>query len=109
MNDFGYITACTASEQKGWIQNYLLVFLKTFRPCFCGHPLCTANAKKEIPEENDTLDVLENIAKNGAPLRKLNVCGINTVKELLLFYEKHPQALREVSRSMQFVFIFSED
>jgi hypothetical protein len=28
---------------------------------------------------------------------------------LLLFYEKDPKALRDVSRSMQFVLIFSED
>jgi len=71
--------------------------------------LCTANAKKEIPKENDTLDVLVNIAKNGAPLRNLNSCGIKTVKQLLHAYKKDPERLRDVSRSMQFVLIFSED
>ncbi len=65
--------------------------------------------KKEFPEEEDTVDVLVNIAKNGAPLRNLNSRGIKTVKQLLLFYEKDPKALRDVSRSMQFVLIFSED
>jgi hypothetical protein len=65
--------------------------------------------KKEIPEGDDTVDVLVNIAKNGAPLRKLNDHGIKTVKELLERHEKNPNELREVSRSMQFVLIFSED
>ncbi len=65
--------------------------------------------KKEIPEEDDTVDVLVNIAKNGPRLRKLNDCGIKTVKQLSLFYEKDPKALRDVSGSMQFVLIFSED
>jgi hypothetical protein len=80
---------------------------KTFKPCFCGHSLCTANAKKEIPKENDALDVLVNIAKNGAPLRNLNSRGIKTLKQLLDAYKEDPEQLRDVSRSMQFVLIFS--
>jgi hypothetical protein len=85
------------------------MFFETFRPCFCGHPLCTANAKKEIPKENDTLDVLVHIAKNGAPLCNLNSRGIKTVKQFLDSYKEDPQRLRDVSISMQFVLIFSED
>lgn len=65
--------------------------------------------KKAIPEEEDTVDVLVNIAKNGAPLHNLNLRGIKTVKQMLLSYEKDPKGLRDVSRSMQFVLIFSED
>jgi hypothetical protein len=56
--------------------------------------------KKEIPEEDDTVDVLVNIAKNGPRLRKLNDCGIKTVKQLSLFYEKDPKALRDVLKDM---------
>ncbi|KAH9547446.1 hypothetical protein CY35_11G034500 [Sphagnum magellanicum] len=59
-----------------------------------------SNVKKEIPEEDDTVDVLVNIAKNGARLRKLNDCGIKTVKQLSLFYEKDPKALRDVLKDM---------
>jgi hypothetical protein len=70
--------------------------------------LCTANAKKEIPEEDDPVDVLVNIAKDGARSRKLNDNGIKTVKQLVLSYERDPKGLRDVSRSMQFVLIFSE-
>jgi hypothetical protein len=71
--------------------------------------LCTANAKKDIPHENDTLDVLVNIAKNGAPLRNLNSRGIKTVKQFLDSHKEDPQRLREVSISMQFALIFAED
>ncbi len=113
MKDFGYINACTAcySIRAKRVASKLspCFFLKTFRPCFCGHPLCTANVKKEIPEGDDTVDVLVNIAKNGPPLGKLKDNGIKTVKQLLLSYEKDPRGLRDVSRSMQFVLIFSED
>jgi len=56
--------------------------------------------KKEIPEGDDTVDVLVNIAKNGAPLRKLNDHGIKTVKELLERHEKNPNELREVLKHM---------
>ncbi|KAH9547452.1 hypothetical protein CY35_11G034900 [Sphagnum magellanicum] len=59
-----------------------------------------SNVKKEIPEGDDTVDVLVNIAKNGARLRKLNDCGIKTVKQLSLFYEKDPKALRDVLKDM---------
>jgi hypothetical protein len=84
----------------------LVFFLKAFKACFCGHPLCTANRKKEVPAENDTLDVLVNIAKGGAPLHHLNsVLKINTVKEFNLFYKENPKALRAVSRPKQLVWI----
>ncbi|CAM6066477.1 unnamed protein product [Sphagnum tenellum] len=54
-----------------------------------------SNRKKEVPAENDTLDVLVNIAKGGAPLHHLNsVLKINTVKEFNLFYKENPKALR---------------
>jgi len=54
-----------------------------------------SNRKKQVPAENDTLDVLVNIAKGGAPLRHLNsVLKINTVKQFNLFYKENPNALR---------------
>ncbi|CAK9196388.1 unnamed protein product [Sphagnum troendelagicum] len=54
-----------------------------------------SNRKKEVPAENDTLDVLVNIAKGGAPLHHLNsVLKINTVKEFNLFYKENPKALQ---------------
>ncbi|KAH9547468.1 hypothetical protein CY35_11G035300 [Sphagnum magellanicum] len=54
-----------------------------------------SNRKKEVPAENDTLDVLVNIAKGGAPLHHLNsVLKINTVKQFNLFYKENPKALR---------------
>ncbi len=84
----------------------LVFFLKAFKACFCGHPLCTANRKKEVPAENDTLDVLVHIAKGGARLHHLNsVLKINTVKEFNLFYKENPKALRAVSRPKQLVWI----
>jgi hypothetical protein len=91
MKDFGYITACYSIRAKRVVSKLSPCFLETFRPCFCGHPLCTANAKKEIPEENDTLDVLVHIAKNGAPLRNLNSRGIKTVKQFLDSHKEDPQ------------------
>ncbi len=112
MKDFGYITACTACysiRAKRVVSKLSPCFFENFQTLLLWHPLCTANVKKEIPDEDDTVDVLVHIAKNGAPLHKLNDCGIKTVKQLLLFYEKDPKALRDVSRSMQFVLIFSED
>jgi hypothetical protein len=64
--------------------------------------LCTANRKKEVPAENDTLDVLVNIAR----LHHLNaVLKIKTVKEFNLFYKENPKALRDVSRPEQLVWI----
>jgi len=54
-----------------------------------------SNAKKEIPKENDTLDVLVHIAKNGPPVRNLNSCGIKTVKQFLDSYKEDPQRLRD--------------
>jgi hypothetical protein len=56
--------------------------------------------KKAIPEEEDTVDVLVNIAKNGAPLHNLNLRGIKTVKQMLLSYEKDPKGLRDVLKHM---------
>jgi hypothetical protein len=54
-----------------------------------------SNRKKEVPAENDTLDVLVHIAKGGARLHHLNsVLKINTVKEFNLFYKENPKALR---------------
>jgi hypothetical protein len=56
--------------------------------------LCTANRKKEVPTEDDTLDVFVNIAKGGAPLHHLNhVLKINTLNEFKLFYKENPKAL----------------
>ncbi|KAH8947316.1 hypothetical protein BDL97_11G034000 [Sphagnum fallax] len=57
-----------------------------------------SNRKKEVPAENDTLDVLVHIAKGGARLHHLNsVLKINTVKEFNLFYKENPKALRAMS------------
>ncbi|CAK9196377.1 unnamed protein product [Sphagnum troendelagicum] len=54
-----------------------------------------SNGKKEVPAENDTLDVLVHIAKGGARLHHLNsVFKITTVKEFNLFYKENPKALR---------------
>ncbi|CAM6021549.1 unnamed protein product [Sphagnum balticum] len=66
-----------------------------------------SNAKKEIPKENDALDVLVNIAKNAAPLRNPSSRGFKTFKQLLDAYKEDPEQLRDVNRSMQFVLIFS--
>ncbi len=112
MKDFSYITACTACysiRAKKVASKLSPCFFENFQTLLLWHPLCTANVKKEIPDEDDTVDVLVNIAKNGAPLHNLNLRGIKTVKQLLLSYEKDPKGLRDVSRSMQFVLIFSED
>jgi hypothetical protein len=59
-----------------------------------------SNAKKEIPKENDTLDVLVHIAKNGAPLCNLNSRGIKTVKQFLDSYKEDPQRLRDDLKHM---------
>ncbi|CAM6013663.1 unnamed protein product [Sphagnum balticum] len=54
-----------------------------------------SDGKKEVPAEDDTLDVLVHIAKGGARLHHLNsVLKINTVKEFNLFYKENPKALR---------------
>ncbi|CAN5955236.1 unnamed protein product [Sphagnum jensenii] len=51
-----------------------------------------SNRKKEVPAENDTLDVLVNIAR----LHHLNaVLKIKTVKQFNLFYKENPKALRD--------------
>ncbi len=65
--------------------------------------------KKEIPDEDDPVDVLVHIGKNGVTVHKLNECGIKTVKQFLDSYKEDPQRLRDVSIPMQFVLIFSED
>jgi len=111
MKDFSYITACTACysiRAKRVASKLSPCFFENFPTLLLWQPLCTANVKKEIPDEDDTVDVLVNIAKNGAPLRNLNLRGIKTVKQLLLSYEKDPKGLGDVSRSKQFVLIFSE-
>ncbi|CAM6066478.1 unnamed protein product [Sphagnum tenellum] len=59
-----------------------------------------SNVKKEIPEEDDPVDVLVNIAKDGACSRKLNDNGIKTVKQLVLSYEKDPKGLRNMFEHM---------
>ncbi|KAH8947311.1 hypothetical protein BDL97_11G033700 [Sphagnum fallax] len=59
-----------------------------------------SNVKKEIPEEDDPVDVLVNIAKDGARSRKLNDNGIKTVKQLVLSYEKDPKGLQNMFEHM---------
>jgi hypothetical protein len=57
--------------------------------------------------ENDTMDVLVNIAKGGAPLHHLNsVLKSNIVKEFKLFYKENSKAfLQTTSRPKQLVWI----
>jgi hypothetical protein len=62
------------------------------------HQLCITNRKKGVPIENDTLDVLVNIAKGGAPLHHFkSVLKSNIMKEFKLFHKEN-YALQTISR-----------
>jgi hypothetical protein len=72
--------------------------LESFQSLLLWHQLCITNRKKRVPVENDTLDVLVNIAKGGALLHHLkSVLKSNTTKEFKLFYKEN-YALQTISR-----------